>query len=61
MPIRDYHCNDCKHIWEELRKDQSDPSKCPECQRVNINRNVSAPNGFQFKGSGFYQTDFKDK
>lgn len=61
MPIRDYQCASCSNTWEEIRKDQSDPLCCPKCQSEIIQRIISAPKAFQFKGNGFYETDFKNK
>lgn len=61
MPIRDYTCRSCNHEWEEIRKDQSDPNKCPKCGSNFLDRKLAAPGAFEFKGSGFYKTDFKNK
>lgn len=61
MPLRDYECKDCKEIWEELRRDQSDPETCKNCDSININRLLSTKTSFALKGKGWYQTDFKHK
>ena len=61
MPIRDYECCSCFNKWEELRKDQTDPIRCPKCMSDIIQRVMSSPASFQFKGGGFYQTDYKGK
>ena len=58
MPIRDYKCTSCNHEWEELRKDQTDPSFCPECNEKEIKRLISKNSGFILKGSGWYRTDY---
>lgn len=57
MPIYEYECDDCKHRTELLQK-LSDPplEKCPECGST-VRKVVSAA-GLQFKGSGFYITDY---
>jgi len=60
MPLRDYECPSCKKVWEELRKDQSDPEKCKYCETTNPKRLISKSN-FALKGTGWYQTDFKHK
>lgn len=60
MPLRDYECPSCKEVWEELRKDQSDPVECKFCQAPNPKRLLARSN-FQLKGNGWYQTDFKGK
>ncbi len=59
MPIYEYQCRACEHHFEKLQK-MSDPalSVCPECQQPELSKLVSAA-GFQLKGSGWYETDFK--
>ena len=42
MPIRDYECKSCNHVWEELRKGQTDPEQCPQCGKETVERKVSA-------------------
>lgn len=60
MPLRDYICRTCNIIWEELRRDQSDPERCPKCEALSPERLLSKSN-FRLKGTGWYQTDFKHK
>ena len=60
MPLRDYECQSCKQVWEELRKDQSDPEKCPKCGAESPKRLLARSN-FALKGTGWYQTDFRGK
>jgi len=44
MPMRNYKCGYCGHIWEELRRDQSDPSACEFCNKEGqVERQLSAP------------------
>lgn len=61
MPIYEYRCAACGHDLEALQK-LTDPllRKCPECGRSQLRRLVSAPQ-FRLKGSGWYETDFKNK
>lgn len=59
MPLRDYECQSCKKVWEELRKDQTDPEKCRYCEG-KPKRLISKSN-FALKGTGWYQTDYKHK
>ena len=61
MPIYEYHCLECGHTKDVLQK-LSDPllTNCPACNKSSFNKKVSAP-GFQLKGTGWYETDFKDK
>lgn len=53
MPIRDYKCRVCNHIWEEFRKSNTDPDRCPVCKCDTVDRMISAPSGFNFKHGGF--------
>ncbi len=59
MPIYGYHCDSCAHEFEILQRMSADPLKeCPECGgRL---RKLLYPVGVQFKGSGFYTTDYRD-
>lgn len=54
MPMREYACRVCSHVWEEYRKDQSDPERCPVCKCDTVNRKISA-GSFSFKNGGFKQ------
>ncbi len=61
MPIYEYECNDCQHQFETLQKMSEDPLKtCPQCGNEALRKLVSAA-AFRLKGSGWYETDFKDK
>ena len=60
MPIYEYECKKCHHRFERIQK-FSDPhvKKCPEC-RGPVELVISAP-AVQFKGSGWYVTDYARK
>ncbi len=61
MPIYEYKCNNCDHRLEKLQKISDDPIKtCPECEKDTLVKLVSAA-AFKLKGTGWYETDFKDK
>jgi len=61
MPIYEYRCSACGHHLEALQKMADAPlRKCPECGRSQLKRLVSASQ-FRLKGSGWYETDFKNK
>jgi putative FmdB family regulatory protein len=61
MPIYEYRCGACGHHLEALQKMTEAPlRKCPDCGKSQLRRLVSAPQ-FRLKGSGWYETDFKNK
>ena len=60
MPLYEYLCKKCGHRFEEIKKfSDVQPKKCPECGGV-IEQVISAP-AVQFKGSGWYVTDYAKK
>lgn len=61
MPIYEYRCEACGHELEVMQR-ISDPrlTTCPACEREDLKKLVSAA-GFQLKGTGWYETDFKNK
>ena len=59
MPIYEYRCEECGHELEKLQRMSDDPLRdCPACGAAQLKRLVSAA-GFRLKGSGWYETDFK--
>ena len=60
MPLYEYQCKKCGHRFERIQK-FSDPlvKKCPECGG-KVEQLISAP-AVQFKGSGWYVTDYAKK
>ena len=59
MPIYEYRCTQCGHKLESLQKFSDAPlTTCPACGKEALSKLVSAA-GFQLKGSGWYQTDFR--
>ena len=60
MPNYEYLCKTCGHRFEQIRKfSDKQLRKCPECGGV-IEQVISAP-AVQFKGSGWYVTDYAKK
>ena len=59
MPTYDYKCSHCNHLFEEVQS-MKDPllTKCPECGKDTLVRLIGG-GGVIFKGSGFYQIDYK--
>lgn len=60
MPFYEYQCKNCGHELEAMQKVSDTPlKKCPHCGKSQLQRLMSAP-VFRLKGSGWYETDFKD-
>ena len=60
MPIYEYVCDQCGHHLEALQKISEEPLiYCPECGEAALRKKVSAA-AFRLKGTGWYETDFKD-
>ena len=60
MPIYEYECLQCGKRTEWLQSLNGTPlATCPHCGG-EVRKLISAP-AFQFKGSGFYKTDYADK
>ena len=60
MPTYEYQCLKCKKKFEKLQSMMDKPLKtCVYCKKGKVERLISAGAGLIFKGSGFYQTDYK--
>lgn len=60
MPTYDYLCTECDHTFEYFQSMNDTPiSTCPECGG-KVKRLIGTGAGPIFKGSGFYQTDYKN-
>lgn len=61
MPLYEYQCRKCGHRFEEIQKFSDRPIKrCPKCRKGTVDKLISAP-AVQFKGSGWYVTDYARK
>ena len=60
MPIYEYECRACGHDFEFLQK-ITDPVlvSCPKCAQPKLRKLIS-PVSFRLKGTGWYETDFKN-
>ena len=60
MPTYDYECDACGYEME-LFQGIKDPvkKKCPECGKNKLRRLFGTGAAIVFKGSGFYQTDYR--
>ncbi|HEV2288442.1 MAG TPA: zinc ribbon domain-containing protein [Candidatus Acidoferrales bacterium] len=60
MPLYEYKCVKCGHRFEKIESvSASETKKCPECG-ATARRTITAP-AIQFKGSGWYVTDYAGK
>lgn len=62
MPTYEYECSACGHGFEALQS-MTEPKldKCPKCGKAELQRLIGSGAGMIFKGSGFYETDYKRK
>lgn len=63
MPTYDYFCSACDTEFEHFQSMKDDPlNQCPHCNKKGkVKRMISSGAGIIFKGSGFYETDYKAK
>ena len=62
MPTYDYKCRACDGRWEEFQPITAKATqKCPKCGKKKAERVIGAGAGILFKGSGFYQTDYRSE
>ncbi len=61
MPLYEYECDACHRRFERIRKFSDPPvDECPNCGKGPVRKLPSSP-AIQFKGSGFYITDYPKK
>ena len=61
MPTYDYECSKCGHTFEKFQKMSDKPLRsCPKC-KGKVVRLIGGGAGIIFKGTGFYETDYKKK
>jgi putative FmdB family regulatory protein len=62
MPTYDYRCRKCDHRWEMFQSIKANAiKKCPACGKQQAQRVIGAGAGILFRGSGFYQTDYRSE
>ena len=62
MPTYQYQCAHCGHEFEILQSMQENRlKKCPQCHQSQLQRLIGTGSGIIFKGTGFYETDYKRK
>ena len=61
MPTYEYECQKCGHLFEQFQRITAEPLKqCPQC-KGKVKRLMGKGAGIIFKGSGFYQTDYRSE
>ncbi|HXG12335.1 MAG TPA: zinc ribbon domain-containing protein [Gemmataceae bacterium] len=62
MPTYEYQCDACSYNFDEFQSFSDPPLKtCPQCRRPKLRRVFGPGAGIIFKGSGFYQTDYRSE
>ena len=62
MPTYDYTCENCGYEFEQFQPITARPlRKCPECGKTSLKRLIGSGSGLIFKGSGFYETDYRSE
>ena len=62
MPTYDYICESCGHELEVFQSmTASLKRKCPKCGKSTLKRQIGSGAGIIFKGSGFFQTDYRSE
>jgi putative FmdB family regulatory protein len=62
MPTYEYECDGCQHAFEEFQSILAEPLKvCPKCGEPKLRRLFGIGSAVVFKGSGFYQTDYRSE
>jgi len=62
MPTYQYLCEDCRYEFEKFQNITARPlRKCPKCGKTRVKRLIGTGAGVIFKGSGFYQTDYRSE
>src|SRR6478609_4823339 len=62
MPTYEYRCDACGHQFDELQSFKDDPLKtCPKCHQDALRRLFGTGAAILFKGSGFYETDYRSE
>ncbi len=64
MPTYDYECSECGSVFEEFQSIKAKPLRktlCETCgEKRPVRRLIGTGGAIIFKGSGFYQTDYRD-
>lgn len=62
MPTYEYACSECDHQFEQFQSITAALLRdCPKCGRRTLRRLIGTGGGVLFRGSGFYQTDYRSE
>ncbi|GIW79171.1 MAG: hypothetical protein KatS3mg105_0978 [Gemmatales bacterium] len=62
MPTYEYACDACDHHFDAFQSMTEKPlRKCPECGKPKLRRLFGTGSAVLFKGSGFYETDYRSE
>jgi len=62
MPTYEYICDHCGHQFEQFQPITARAlRRCPECGNMGLKRLIGTGAGIIFKGSGFYETDYRSE
>jgi len=59
MPLYEYRCTNCSHVFEKFHEVGGNPGPCPNCGGTP--RRIFTSVGLIFKGSGFHTTDYRKR
>ncbi len=60
MPTYEYACQSCQKVFDVFQSMRDAPlTACPNCGKPGVKRLIGRGAGIIFKGSGFYETDYK--
>jgi putative FmdB family regulatory protein len=62
MPTYEYQCDACEHNFDEFQSiNDKALKKCPKCGKLKLRRVFGTGAAILFKGSGFYETDYRSE
>jgi len=62
MPTYEYECDACKNRFDEFQSfSEATLTKCPKCKKKKLRRLLGGGAAIIFKGSGFYETDYRSE